>query len=198
MTTLQPNQRTRRNRRRNRRAGDSESQILTGGSRDYKPEYMTLTASAANNASATSTFPLPVMRNFSSSNGANAQVIEVLKVLVEFPEVYSQAAAFVDVRLHLSTKNHGTTATTLADPDTFAACGLQSYFTTSGNAIIPSAQSFDFTDGMGNGILIATDNVYCQLTNTATGQTITCSLKILYRIYSASVTEYVGIVQSQQ
>jgi hypothetical protein len=48
---------------------------------------------------------------------------------------------------------------------------------------------------MGNGILLATDNVYAQLTNVATGQTITAACKLFYRIYSASVTEYVGIVR---
>jgi hypothetical protein len=186
----------RRPRRRN--ANPSESNILTGGSKDYKPEYMTITASAANNVSATTAFPLPVMRNFSSSNGAKAQVIEALKFIVELPQLYSTAAAYTDVRVHLSTKNHGTTATTLADPDTFVGLGKHSVFTTSGAATTDTTVSFDFTDGMGNGILLATDNVYAQLTNVATGQTITAACKLFYRIYSASVTEYVGIVQSQQ
>jgi hypothetical protein len=186
----------RRPRRRN--ANTSESNILTGGSKDYKPEYMTITASAGTNASATTAFPLPVMRNFSSSNGAKAQVIEALKFIVELPQLYSTAAAYSDVRVHLSTKNHGTTATTLADPDTFVGLGKQSVFCTSGAVTTDTTVSFDFTDGMGNGILLATDNVYAQLTNVATGQTITAACKLFYRVYSASVTEYVGIVQSQQ
>jgi hypothetical protein len=186
----------RRPRRRN--ANTSESNILTGGSKDYKPEYMTITASAGTNASVTTAFPLPVMRNFSSSNGAKAQVIEALKFIVELPQLYSTVAAYSDVRVHLSTKNHGTTATTLADPDTFVGLGKHSVFVTSGAATTDTTVSFDFTDGMGNGILLATDNVYAQLTNVATGQTITAACKLFYRIYSASVTEYVGIVQSQQ
>ncbi len=196
---MNPQPPSRAPRRRNRRPRQaSESNILTGGSLDYKPEYMTLAVSAANNTSASSAFALPVLRNFSSGNGSRAQIVEVIKVLVEFPEIYAAAAAYSDLRFHLSTKNHGTTATTLADPDTFLSVGLQSYFATSGNAIAQSHQSFDFTDGMGNGILIATDNIYAQLSNVATGQTISVSAKVIYRIYSASVTEYIGIVQSQQ
>jgi hypothetical protein len=194
--SMLPQSRARRNRR--NRGQSSESNILTGGSRDYKPEYMTLTASAANNVSASTAYPLPVLRNFSSGNGSRAQIVEALKVIVEFPEIYAAAAVYSDLRFHLSTKNHGTAATTLADPDTFVALGFQSYMLTSGNAISPSVLSFDFTDGMGNGILLATDNIYAQLSNVATGQTITVSAKLIYRIYSASVTEYVGIVQSQQ
>lgn len=185
-------------RRRRNRGQPSEGNILTGGSRDYKPEYMTITASAANNTSASSAFPLPVLRNFSSGNGSRAQIVEVIKVLVEFPNIFASAAAYSDLRFHLSTKNHGTTATTLADPDTFVSLGLESYFLTSGQAVIQSHQSFDFTDGMGNGILVATDNIYAQLSNVSTGQTVSVSAKLIYRIYSASVTEYVGIVQSQQ
>lgn len=188
---------TRRPRRANAR-NTSESNILTGGSRDYKPEYMTFSVTAGNNASATTAIPLPVMRNFSSPNGAKAQVIEAIKLLCEFPQAFASAATYTDLRLHLSTKNHGTVATTLADPDTFAVVGSQSSYATSGAVALPDAISFDFTDGMGNGILLATDNIYAQLTNTATGQTVVCSAKLFYRIYSASVTEYVGIVQSQQ
>nr|WRQ65533.1 hypothetical protein [Tolivirales sp.] len=193
----QPRLTTRRPRRA-RSARTNESNILTGGSRDYKPEYMTFSVTAANNASATTAIPLPVMRNFSSPSGAKAQVIEALKFLCEFPQAFASAAAYTDLRVHLSTKNHGTVATTLADPDTFAVVGAQSSYATNGAVALSDAISFDFTDGMGNGILLATDNIYAQLTNTATGQSITCSAKLFYRIYSASVTEYVGIVQSQQ
>lgn len=191
--------RRRRARRRNAALRDSESNILTGGSRDYKPEYLSSTVSAANNASASTTIALPIMRNFSSANGAKAQVIEVLKTFYEFTTTSGLIAA-ADTRLlaHLSTKNFDTTATTLADPTTFASCGLCGTLTTSGVSIYNNTITVDHTDGMGNGILIATDNVYLQLTNLATGVTGTVNIKVLYRIFAASVQEYVGIVQSQQ
>jgi len=195
---MQPLINSRNPRRRARGRNGSESNILTGGSRDYKPEYMTLAVSAGNNASASAAFAMPVLRNFSSGNGSRAQIVEAIKVIAEFPVAALATGASSDLRFHLSTKNHGTVATTLADPDTFVSIGLGDVYGAAGNVVFPSQQVVDFTDGMGNGILIATDNIYAQLTNTATGQTISVSAKLIYRIYSASVTEYVGIVQSQQ
>jgi hypothetical protein len=143
-------------------------------------------------------FPLPVMRNFSSSNGSKAQVIEALKIVIQFGNLDLTGAANQWMKVAFSTKNHGAVLTTLADSDTFAVLGYQSCYHTSGGNILPSTQVFDFSDGMGNGILLATDNIYVQVTSSATSITNAFPFKLFYRIYSATVTEYVGIVQSQQ
>jgi hypothetical protein len=192
--------RSARRNRRNNNNRNSESNILTGGSRDYKPEYMTFLATqAVADTNLTVPFPLPIMRNFSSANGSRAQVVEALKVLVQFSDNLNVGTATDErVRVAFSTKNHGATTTTLADPDTFAVVGYQTGWKTSGGCSFPLVQTFDFTDGMGNGILIGTDNIYVQIHSEATNAAQSMSAKLFYRIYSASVEEYVGIVQSQQ
>jgi len=56
----------------------------------------------------------------------------------------------------------------------------------------------DTTDGNGNGILIATDRLFVVGGNVSGGTAATYICKILYRMVNVGITEYVGIVQSQQ
>lgn len=60
-------------------------------------------------------------------------------------------------------------------------------------------QVTDFSDGAGNGLLIATNRVFLMANQaTATGGTgpdIAC--KVLYRIVEVSLPEYIGLVQQQ-
>lgn len=56
----------------------------------------------------------------------------------------------------------------------------------------------DFTDNAGNGILIATDNLYMCIGSENTGGSDDMTWKLLYRFRTVPVIEYVGIVQSQQ
>lgn len=56
-------------------------------------------------------------------------------------------------------------------------------------------------DGAGHGTLIGTDNLYLGVTtkgNDATTAQQVATCHIMYRIKSVSLTEYIGIVQSQQ
>lgn len=63
----------------------------------------------------------------------------------------------------------------------------------------------DLTDGAGHGVLIATDNIYLSMTllsasidggsYTSNGQ---ARADLLYRFKDVTLTEYIGIVQSQQ
>jgi hypothetical protein len=170
--------------------------MLTGGTKDVKPQILAfaVTQSGAD-ATTTQAQPLPVLRNFSSGNGSRAQLIEVLKVQFTMPlsaEVDSSSSVY------LSTKNFGTTATNAADPSVFAHTRRQLIITTSGQSYFDLTQYVDLTDGNGNGVLIATDNIYLQLQSATTSLTNSCICRILYRMYGASVTEYVGIVQGQQ
>lgn len=59
-------------------------------------------------------------------------------------------------------------------------------------------QVIDLTDGDGHGILVATDNIYFQVTSNGFAGAQEQSAKLLYRFKEVSLVEYIGIVQSQQ
>jgi hypothetical protein len=170
--------------------------MLTGNTGDVKPQLLSFscTESAADTAT-TVTQAIPVLRNFSPDGGSRAQLIEVLKVWFVWPQT---GAATSTRQAALSTKNKLVAAANLADADVFAFAFNGTRFTTSGEIVADLVSCVDLTDGDGNGILIATDNIYLQVssTNTSAAQTVAC--KMLYRISGASVIEYVGIVQGQQ
>lgn len=182
-------------RRRRRRNNSAPMSMLTGGTRDVKPQYLTfsITESAADTTT-TVTQALPVLRNFTSTGG-RAQVIEVLKVYISFG---AQSEVDSVMQLCLTTKSFGTTVVSASDPNVFAYVVVRSGITTSGTFQQVYPVIIDLTDGAGNGLLIATDNIYAQIFSTGTSAAIGANVKLLYRISGASLTEYVGIVQSQQ
>jgi len=185
--------------RRRRGAGPGDrSNSLTGGSGDVKPEFMSGTSAQAVADTALSTaYPLPVLRNFSSGNGSKAQIIEILKVGVMYS--ITPTAVYQTIAAAFGTKNNAATAIGLATPDVFAFFKVQSSFTAAGTSAPQEVVHWqDLTDGAGNGILVATDNIYVQVSSAATGVANSIGWKILYRVYGASVMEYVGIVQGQQ
>lgn len=186
-----PQGRRRRNRRGRGRPGDT----LTGGTRDVKPQMLSFVATqSGNDTTTTVTQALPVLRNFQPSPG-RAQLVEILKVSAILP---SPTEVDNNINIALSTKNFGTTAVTPQDPSVFAFIRRAVALTTSGQIYADLVACLDLTDGNGNGILVATDNIYCQIVSSSTGSTNATAIKILYRISGASVEEYVGIVQSQQ
>jgi len=173
-----------------------ESRVITGGSGDIKPEFLSYVATqSASDTTTTTTTALPVLRNFQTS-GNRAQIVEVLKVIFSFNQ--AQVETDSNVRVFVSTKNFGTTATTFQDPAVIAMAGWYMAITTSGQVTYPQLQTLDLTDGNGNGILVATDNLFTQVTSSGTSLSNAIGVKVLYRIYSAGVTEYIGIVQGQQ
>lgn len=56
----------------------------------------------------------------------------------------------------------------------------------------------DLTDGAGHGILIATDQIFVQMKSQATGTANSAYIKLCYRWKNVGLSEYIGIVQSQQ
>lgn len=187
-------------RRANRRGGGnpglSNDMALTGGTMDVKPELLSfLVSESAADTTTSLTVALPVLRNFAPAGGQRAQIVEILKVFAVWS---SMAEVDSTATLLIGTKSKGTTTGTAADPDVFAVFAKQIAITTSGTYAISRVECFDCTDGNGNGILVATDNIYAQISSASTGASVSASVKVLYRIYGASVMEYVGIVQGQQ
>lgn len=176
---------------------------LTGGTGDVSPQWMsfTVTQSAADTTT-TATQAVPVQR---LPTGARAQVMEVLRVDIKRPTVVTIASATEAVdsyQLFLSTTSFGTTATTFSEPRVFAADEFQinGAFTAAGTYGLYADlhKQLDLTDGAGHGVLVATDNIFAQGVSSGTGAANVWRVKILYRWKNVSLSEYIGIVQSQQ
>lgn len=176
---------------------------LTGGTGDVNPQWMTfsVTQSAADTTT-TQQQNIPVQR---LPQGGRAQVLEVLKIqafIQQFPAIASATEAEDTLSLFLSTTSFGTTATTFAEPRVFAAVQRvkQGAFTAAGTYGVEYAliDQIDLSDGAGHGLLIATDSIFAQLVSGGTGAANTARIKMLYRWKDVGLSEYIGIVQSQQ
>lgn len=183
-----------------RRRGEG---TLTGGTGDVSPQWMTFAATqSAADTTTTTTQTIPVQR---LPHGEMAQVMEVLKVYIERPQVVAIASATEasdNYNIFLSTTSFGTTATTFREPRVFAADMhvILGAFTAAGTYGLDSVRTvlYDLTDGAGHGVLIATDNIFAQVVTSGTSAANTYGIKLLYRWKNVSLQEYIGIVQSQQ
>lgn len=176
---------------------------LTGGTGDVSPQWLSFAATqSAADTTTTTTQTIPVQR---LPHGDRAQVMEVLKMVVQrpTPQVIAAVGESLDTYLLLlSTTSFGTTATTFSEPRVFAGdqFAVHGAFTAAGTyyATTEGIESYDLTDGAGHGVLIATDNLFAQAQSAGSGATNTWRIKLLYRWKNISLSEYIGIVQSQQ
>lgn len=170
---------------------------LTGGTGDVNPQLLSFNAvQSSADATTTTTQTLPVEK-FGSSRGGKARIIEILKIYYQFNNAVALEADSL-AQCFISTTSFGTTATNFAEPRVLSYAEYNTRITTSGqiNTFQPFVQ--DLTDGAGHGVLVATDNIFAQVVSTTTSATNTVRIKILYRFKAVGITEYVGIVQSQQ
>lgn len=133
--------------------------------------------------------------------------MEVLKV-----EFYISTAALVDAgagalnrtSLYVLTRSFGTVEPTITQGGgVLARCDIrntQAATSTDMSYIFPIV--FDLTDNAGHGVLVGTDQIFFGAGNAAGGtiseSTGQATARILYRIKDVGITEYVGLVQSQQ
>lgn len=167
---------------------------LTGGTKDVNPQWLTFRAAQSGADTTTTTQQnIPIQR---LNNRNRAMVLEVLKVWFTWLAPTKVDAS--QMRCYLTTKNFGTGAISSNETSVFAFVEFYTNFTTSGqvNNIFPVC--LDLTDGAGHGVLVATDAMYAEVVSASTSATNTVDIKILYRWKDVSITEYVGIVQSQQ
>lgn len=179
---------------------------LTGGTKDVNPQYMhgELILSATD-AITEAAFNTPVVR----IPGAASRVtlMEVLKIFwfPHQPNNTSPADQWNIQTVTFSTIPQGIAAIPgYNEPNIFCQmkASKEMSFTALGTGYCYSPMypfMTDLTDGAGHGFLIATDRIYVQ----GDSQGMTPSVahfpwKILYRFKTVGITEYVGIVQSQQ
>jgi len=186
-----------------KRRGSAASTLLTGGSGDVKPQILSIPRQTPNvDTSFQATIVTPVPRISPSSN--KATIMEVLKVYFYLLNQDSTSQAWC----YLATapiEPGGTTLITfptgsisMSDSRVFAAVSRTESITTSGGLSEFLPIVVDLTDGAGNGVLVATDNIFFEGSSDNSALGMVFFAKVLYRTFDAGILEYVGIVQSQQ
>ncbi len=179
---------------------------VTGGTGDIKPQYLTLnTGVTAVDDYTVNQVALPVPR-FGTMK-TMATIMELLSVdwyinIVDAGDIAKADWAYFTTsttRQDGETSTLATAATDVEDPQTF---GFVLVSKEQATAVGINTQIFpthiDFTDQNGNGILVATDRLFVVGGNVAGTAAGNYTAKLKYRQVNVGITEYVGIVQSQQ
>lgn len=186
-----------------RAGGYTVKDILTGGTGDVNPQYMTIGFVPIAPGTTESRGYITSL-NRQPQRGGQSSVMEILKVYMQFPVIPDIAAApetSFQVAMALSTQDHGNADVDMSANDVlcYHQKHFQGAFTAAGTYgyVDNDVICYDYTDGQGHGILVATDTLYLQIRGGATWAT-SGYMKILYRMKNVPLTEYIGIVQSQQ
>ena len=178
---------------------------LGGGTGDVKPQFLTLTSGEnAPDVYNVVVFALPVPR-FGTMK-SKATVFEILSVdWYLAPAILTDGVHAVFAYLTTSPNRSDTEPFILQDiaidvarPQTFAAVGENNILIVQGGLNATFPRHVDLTDGAGNGILIATDSLSMVVANVDDSGPAISVAKVKYRLTNVGISEYVGIVQSQQ
>lgn len=170
----------------------SVSQMLTGGTNDVNPQYLsaTVTESAANTFTQVDV-AVPVLRGFQGAGrGKKYQVIELLKIWFDLTPGDGATASNRNVQLSTTSQ---AALIQLNDPDLIAKWSDAIVITTSGlfNPVMPAV--LDFTDSAGHGLIIATETLHFGLIGTSQTNPLTARMRMFYRFKNISVDEFVGL-----
>ena len=170
--------------------GDS----LTGGTNDVNPQFQTMNVvESAANTFTQSTINVPVLRVGMSSS--RAQVIELLGIDVFWPKGDLGSADQIDIQLSTSSK---TALSTLDDPDVVIRDYKENNLVgAAGMYEVTGYKRYDFTDGAGHGIIIATPQLFWAVQGTSQGSALTLAGRLFYRFKNVSLTEFVGLSLQQ-
>lgn len=180
------------------------AKVLTGGTGDVNPQlYSGIVQLLAANTPRTIGFLNPVPKAIFGKQG-RATVMEVLKIFVNFDSYEAMVAAITlkDRSMTFTTRDFGAVPVDFEEPSCFAFFhdSCQGAFTALGSFAMFSNDCYtmDLTDNAGHGVLVASDFIFVQANSNNFLAIVEYEFKILYRFKNVSITEYVGIVQSQQ
>jgi hypothetical protein len=181
-----------------RSRGDS----ITGGTQDFSPQILTVavTMSAANTFTQAQV-ALPVPKFNTRPN--KSIVYEMLKVYSDLPLKDNNFAAAGEssvAQAQISTVSQAAFASTDARTLFFIQKEYRGAFTAAGSYGMVAIEPYtvDLTDGAGHGVLVGSDSIFMGVTTTNFAGAPTFVVKILYRFKEIGLSEYIGIVQSQQ
>lgn len=179
---------------------------VTGGTGDIKPQIMTLESGTAGAVDdyVVKANQLPVPR-FGTMQ-SRATIFELLWVdwylnvrnVADTADVEFAYLATNTDRADGDTSTTGTFEADLARSNVFAAALWAQSLSTNGGFNLEMPIHIDLTDNNGNGVLVATDKLFVvggNISGTNAGNYIA---KVAYRMVNVGISEYVGIVQSQQ
>jgi len=176
---------------------------LTGGTGDVNPQYYSGEVRMAV-ANTTLTFGFITPHSKLPRQGNKVTVMEVLKLYLWFPTEAINNAAETHQRagITMSTKDFAAVYATSSEPTVIAKLMWTGW--SAFTALYPNTNMLtlplvmDLTDGDGHGVLVASDYFYMQGFTLGYAAIMNLEFKILYRFKNVSLTEYIGIVQSQQ
>lgn len=176
---------------------------LTGGTGDVNPQWFQLTKNAV---IATYQDVQTVLPRERLPSGGRSQVMEILKVefFLGTSTTFNPGASGV-TQAFLTTTSFSTTAPTDSQYNgkVIAHCRWDEIELSGvGFGYLPGYYMQDLTDNVGHGILIASDNLYFGTIQTNANYPLTAggniNCRVLYRWKNVQLSEYIGIVQSQQ
>lgn len=173
---------------------------LTGGTNDVNPQILTI--SPVQTAADTTTIvqqPLPIPR-YPTGRDKNLVMeflaIDYYKLNQAFP-VNTGVTDLITVTTNPTA--FGTPLAALQDGRLIDAwLNYHNLLSVSGYLDVETHHYSDLTDQAGHGILVATDNLYLGVYSIASALANQYVVKIWYRWKEVSLSEYIGIVQSQQ
>lgn len=185
-----------------RQRGDT----LTGGTGDVNPQYLSgQIVLSGINIPTESVLATPIVR-VGGQTGNQTIIMELIKLWVDFPSIDLDAAVPVGriMQFSMSTTSSGATPAIMLISNSRCLAGLahatRSGFTAAGTGMLENKSEpavWDFTDGAGHGILVATDSIFFQADTSNQVGLSQFEWKLMYRFKRVSLVEYIGIVQSQ-
>jgi len=177
-----------------------------GGFLDINPQQITATTllpTAADDYHVAQ-IQLPVAR-FGTSK-TKAWVVEMLSVTWYLSPSAVNGTGYsnwgtlmpIETRVQNATSTLVTAAEDIEDPRTISAVGVHRGVLTSGAVWFPMQIVEDLTDQEGNGVLVATQQIFMVCGNVGGSGASSSTVKIMYRLKEVGIQEFVGIVQSQQ
>ncbi len=173
---------------------------LSGGTGDVNPQTFVVTVTQTGVDTPTQLqFPVPVARYPGSRD--RAVVMEILDVTFILGDLVPVAtnAAIVGI---LSTRAISVAAGQFAartDSSNIAQFRKDLVFFSASGAVYSDGDTrIDLTDAAGHGVLVAVDQLVVSLITAATGTVNQLGVKMRYRLKEIGLSEYIGIVQSQQ
>lgn len=162
---------------------------LTGGTGDVNPQTLTLNvAESAANTFTEAEFSIPVMRGAISST--RYQVMELLKVEADVPPGDGATASGVNMQVTTSTQ---TGFQGYTNPDVVWQYRDSIVITTSGLTRHVRVRIYDYTDGAGHGMIIASPSLFIGVVGTSQGAALSGSVRLHYRFKNIGIQEFVGL-----
>lgn len=132
-----------------------------------------------------------------------AVIMEVLKIWMDHPTydgVYAPAGGVAQSIAQVSTQS--LSGLSLSGPTTLAFTDnkYRGAFSAGGSfdTMVDGPEVVDLTDGAGHGVLVATDRIFFGASTLGWNNAAAFNARVLYRWKEVGLTEYIGIVQSQQ